>query len=972
MDPAIDPFQPLVRLVDRYKRDVNVLNAVASEDAIRAAERHLGHRLPLTLAGFLRRWNGASLFRGALRVRGASELAPPSDEFTGLVAFADLSNGRLFAYAPDGQGQFLFGEVQEGHLVAQHDRFDRWLKGTIHLFDENLLGRVEAIDARLQCDPESGHLLLLKAEMALAEGNPSRAMRLLRKATACDPGNIRGWQRLGELLIAEGDRSEGRFCLVRALRASRLPAPYVGAWVLEPDALVSLSTLFPPGDQAAWQKELESLLGERVTDVRSLEELALYEAANQQLARLFGEQNDFAGARNVLVQGLERARGFVYRGPLTGLVLQLSFLDVRAGRHDEAERTLRGLMKAQHPEALLHLARIVVSRQEPWADQVVADAARAAKTPRQRALAAVAEGERLLLFERLDEAEAAFLSADPEAVAAADKGLEGQICVGLGDVARLRGQHEEARSAYDAAEERSAESGDAELALRVALRRGDLMEADGRREEAVELYRQVAAGYARLELPIREGWACLRLAGCGVHAAQDRARELFGRAEVALAAGIAACDAIAGTPGHSLDWHLERASLYGRRRAEAQRARPPLEPSDADCPERRLGAHRIAIGAAPLGVVDALGERLSRLGRDLKTGSARPTDPNVMAYVAAVDLLAFHRSYEGAQVLLRQLTEGCLPEGPAMALRGALARSPNAALVDGLLEAIEKPGEPGAVAAATEVLGWRRERTASEPLRALLGPQHSFVVRRAAAQALGRIGDREAVEDLLNILDVPQLEETVAISLLLLGDRRGVDFHGQALASGLELSTPPGEIVGRYGGPSYLLLLLGTAAGQESAALAAMQGLGYLGDVRAVPRLLENLSHRDRSRVAVASAALELLTGHQEDPDEPGVGLRWGRWWDERGARMQGGLRYRYGEPLDPALLALTLASADPMVRRGAYDELVITTGCHLPFDSDGPWRVQQSHKRRWQIWAAENREHFPPGGWWFDGQPIG
>ena len=809
MDPAIDPFQPLVRLVDRYKRDVNVLNAVASEDAIRAAERHLGHRLPLTLAGFLRRWNGASLFRGVLRVRGASELAPPSDELNGLVAFADL-NRRVFAYAPDGRGQFLFGEVQDGHLVALHDRFDRWLKGTIHLFDENLLGRAEAVDARLQCDPDSGHLHLLKGEAALAEGNPSHAMRMLRKATACDPGNIQAWQRMGELLIAEGNRSEGRFCLVRALRASRLPAPYVGAWVLEPTALRSLSTLFPEGDEAAWQGELESLLGERVSDVRSPEELALYEAGNQELARLFGEQNDHAGARNVLVQGLERARGFVHRGPLTGLVLQLSALDIRAGRHDEAERTLRGLVKARHPEALLHLARIVVSRQEPWADQVVADAASAAKTPGQRALAAVSEGERLLLFERLDEAEAAFLRADADAVAAADKALEGRICVGLGDVFRLRGQAEEARGAYDAAEERSVESGDAELALRVALRRGDLLEAEGEREQAQDLYRQVAAGYARLELPIREGWACLRLARCGVDGAGDRARDLFGRAEVALAAGIAACDAVAGTPGGSLDWHLERASLYGRRRAEAQRARPPLERSDADCPERRLGAHRIAIGAAPLGVVSALEERLARLGRELEAGSARPTDPKVMSYVAAVDLLAFHRSYEGSQVLLNQLMERRLPEVPAMALRGALARSPNAALVDGLLEAIEKPGEPGAVAAATEVLGWRRERTASGPLRALLTPQHSFVVRRSAAQALGRIGDRDAVDDLLEILEEPQLEETVAISLLLLGDRRGVDFHGQALASGQDLSTPPGEIVGRYGGPSYLLLLLGT------------------------------------------------------------------------------------------------------------------------------------------------------------------
>lgn len=972
MDPAIDPFQPLLRLVDRYKRDVNVLNPGASEDAIRAAERHLGHRLPLTLAGFQRRWNGCTLFRGALRVRATSELAPPTEELAGLIAFADLGDGRVFAYAPDGQGEFLFGELVEGRLVALHDRFDRWLKGTIHLFDEDLLGGPDALDGRLLCDPQSGHLLLLKGEEEIRRGTPSRATRYLRSASAHDPGNIRAWQRLGEILVAEGEAHEGRFCLVKALRASRLPSPYVGAWVLEPDALRALASLFPAGDPA-WQRELESLLGERVTDVRGPEDLALYEAGNLALVRFHRGQGDQSAARNVLVQGLERARGFQHTGPLTALVLQLAELELHSGRHDEAERSLRGLVHARHPAALLLLARIVVARQEPWSDQIVAEARSAAKTASQRAQGAIIDAERLLIYDRLEEAEAALIQADADAVAAADKALEGQICLGLGDVARLRGDAAGARAAYDAADARAKEASDVELSLRVSLRRGDLLEREGQRGPALDLYRQVAVGFARLGLPLREAWVCLRLARLGVEPALGRARELFGQSGVDFTAGVAACDAVAGTPGAALDWHLEQAAHHARKRAEAQRARPPLGRADADCPERRLGAHRMAVGAAPLGIVPVLEQRLTLLARDLESAAARVTDPKVVSYVAAVDLLAFHRSYEAAQVLLRQLMDRRLPELPAMALRGALARSPNAALVDGLMETVEAPGgEPGAVAAAAEVLGWRRELAAGTALRALLVPEHSFVVRRAAVQALGRIGDREAVGDLMGVLEVPQLEEAVAISLLLLGDRRGIDFHGQALAAGSELATPPGEIVGRYGGPSYLLLLMGTSAGSGQAALAAMQGLGYLGDVRAVPRLLENLAHRDRSRVAVACAAMELITGHREDWEEPGVGLRWERWWEERCSGMQAGVRYRYGEPLDPALLALTLGHDDAGIRRGAYDELVITTGCHLPFDADGPWRVQRAHQRAWQVWAVENRERFQAGGWWFDGHTVG
>jgi len=165
---------------------------------------------------------------------------------------------------------------------------------------------------------------------------------------------------------------------------------------------------------------------------------------------------------------------------------------------------------------------------------------------------------------------------------------------------------------------------------------------------------------------------------------------------------------------------------------------------------------------------------------------------------------------------------------------------------------------------------------------------------------------------------------------------------------------------------------MGSAAGEGPRARAALQGLGYIGDVRAVPRLLASLGHRDRSIVATACGALELLLGHREDPDEPGVHARWERWWEQNGHRFEDGVRTRYGERLCPALLVSKLADDDPLVRRGAYDELVITTGMHLPFDSEGPWRLQAIHRRAWSQWADENADRFTPGAWWFAGDPIG
>jgi HEAT repeat protein len=985
MDPAVDPFHPLLRLVDRYRREVNALAPGASEDAIRAAERHLGHRLPLTLAGFLRRWNGGSLFRGALMLRGTSELASPGDDLPGLVAYADLPSRvggppRQWAYAPDGRGGFLFGELVDGRLYPLHDRFDRWLKSTIRLFDEDCWTWDAELQVRLDCDPEGGHLLLSLAEQSLSQGQHQRAERLLRSAVAADPGLIPAWQRLGELQLAEGDRGQGRFSLLKALRATRLPRPYPGARCFDPEGLQTLDRLFKPGD-TAWQEELESLLQERVHDVRGPDGSALYQAAALLLAEDLERSGGRRAARELLVQCMERARGFALRQPMPDLVVALAQVEAALGLHDDAERHLRPLLHGEsaalRARANLVLGRIAVARQEPWAEEILLDARANLEDPADRAWASVLLGERLLLQQRLDAAQARFHEADPIAVAQGDRALQAAVCLGLADVQRLAGDLDGAAVALRAAKGHAESARDMELQLRVELREGTLAEAQGDRAHALAVYAGVAARYRVHELPVREAWALLRVARLA--APEDAAealriaREIFQDPGIGLAGGVGACDAIAGQPGASLGWHLRWSAEHARARHEAQRARPPLTRADADRPERRLGSHRIAIAAADRGVVEHLSQQLGALQRELEGAAARTSgEPAVAAYIAAVDLLAYHRSYEAAQVLLQHLLERQLPDLPARALRSAVTRSPNAVLVDGLLAAIETPADPLGVAAAAEILGWRRERAAVPALRRLLQASRSRNVRQAAVCALGRIGDRDAVDDLIDVLEIPELAEGVAVALLLLGDRRGVDFHGQALASGLDLQNPPGEIVGRYGGPSYLLLLMGTAAGDGRRALAALQGLGYLGDPRGVPRLLSAVGRRDRAVVAVACGALELLTGHREEPDEPGVHARWERWWEENHGRFEDGVRYRYGELYGLELLAQTLAHGDALVRRGAYDELVVASGCHLPFDADGPYRLQVAHQRAWREWARGEGRRTRPGTWLFDGQPIG
>ncbi|MCK6503523.1 HEAT repeat domain-containing protein [Myxococcota bacterium] len=313
-----------------------------------------------------------------------------------------------------------------------------------------------------------------------------------------------------------------------------------------------------------------------------------------------------------------------------------------------------------------------------------------------------------------------------------------------------------------------------------------------------------------------------------------------------------------------------------------------------------------------------------------------------------------------------------------------MARSPNTALVLGLLEALDGDRDPLSVALVAEVLGWRREREAVERLRTLAGPQAHPTVRKAAVVALGRIGDEEAAADLAPALEVPELAASACVALLLLGDWAGVDHIGQELVQaaaeggaaelrgGPGLSLTLGELVGRYGGPTWLLMLLRAAEAEGPAGLGALQGLGFLGDPRAVPRLLDACAGRDPQRARVAGAALEMITGHHEDPEESLLRNRWLAWWEQHQGNFRDGLRYRHGRLLDPGLLIERMGHDDVLVRRNAYDELVIGTGVHLPFDADGPYRVQVQHQARWREWWGKEVARWKSGRWTFHGEDVG
>lgn len=973
---ATDPFATLDRVVRKYRREVHQLAGPAGGDAIAALEAHVGRRLPPGLRAFLARHNGAELFRGALRLRSTSEIAPASEAVRSILLFADGAEGVVWGFGRDHEAQHAFGLWDGARLQPLHSTFFGWLDATLEVLDARVT-RQEDIEAmRFEADPDDPHQLFLAGLRALHAGRPEEAQPLLERATRAAPDHVLAWQRLGDAL-AVSDRAASRKAWLHSLHQARLPLPWPGAPTLDTEIFSSLARTYP--EPEAWERELERFLEERVHEVRTDEEFHLLVAATTALADSLARRGKRGRASAVLTELLSRSTLYeVRRVPWTA-ALALADLQVDLGQHDEAEKHLRQVRLEGPAElqatALVLLGRLVVTREEPWAEDILEEAFESATDDDARIRCALWRIERAARQNRADEARTWLDRAKQLAAKGAPRTLRAQIALAEGDLHRLDDDRDNAHAAYRRTLDILGDRPSPELRLRVALRMGDLARAAGDLTEARDCYGRAATGFAHHELPLREGWALVRLARVsddpGPLLTAARARFI----EADLAAGVAVVDALCRDPVMSLGWHLERATEHARARHNAQRSRPPWQRSDAERPERRLGAHRMAIAAGGLEVVAALTAELEAAARAIRSGRGRPLDPPVLRYVAAVDLLAGHRSYQAAQVLLRHLIDHTL-DGPALgALQGAVARSPNAALVDGLLSCVERPHQvpAPAVAAAAEVLGMRHETEAVAALVELAAPSASPLVRKATLVALARIGRREVVDRLVPALAEPVLAEQAALSLLMLGDRRGIDFHVRALTEHRsDLSGHPGEIVGRYGGPSHLLALT-TAARSESleVSLGALQGLGLMGDPRAVPMLIQSLDPRDPRRVEVAVGALQILTGHSEGGDEPGLQRRWQLWWESHRARFPDGVRHRDGKVFDAGQLIDRMQLADAWARRTAYDELVITSGHRLPFDADGPWRTQLAHLRAWREWWKTARSRLTGGRWYLDGRRI-
>ena len=145
--------------------------------------------LPPTLEGFLARWNGAVLFRGALRIRSTAQLAAAAEGVRNVIVFADgPAPHDRWAFASTGSNSVVIGrwhEAEEGQQGGRfeplHDRFDRWLMATIQILDENHREPESQLRARLEVDPTGAYLLLAKADEVMLQVESRRRQRATGK-----------------------------------------------------------------------------------------------------------------------------------------------------------------------------------------------------------------------------------------------------------------------------------------------------------------------------------------------------------------------------------------------------------------------------------------------------------------------------------------------------------------------------------------------------------------------------------------------------------------------------------------------------------------------------------------------------------------------------------------------------------------------------------------------------------------------
>ncbi|MCP4114956.1 MAG: hypothetical protein GY737_06030 [Desulfobacteraceae bacterium] len=306
------------------------------------------------------------------------------------------------------------------------------------------------------------------------------------------------------------------------------------------------------------------------------------------------------------------------------------------------------------------------------------------------------------------------------------------------------------------------------------------------------------------------------------------------------------------------------------------------------------------------------------------------------------------------------------------------------------LEILLNHERPEIQTTAVEILTYRREGAPEQVAGLLEAP--CAKLRATAANFLGLAGYREALPSLERLItgnSSPDWEKQVLASLQL-GSRAGLNQARAACRSEATITQNLPLYVALAGDHTDLPLLRSTLA-YKKVSHSVIEGLGVMGNVKAIPILIEILKGQDDNLKSRAAYSLELITGagltekqvieeeaaeeneispnseHDDDEDietlfapdpveiempatSPG---QWIEWWQAAQNRFPPQKRWRRGKVF--TLGDCIREMADPgrkyHERQRAYLELIIRSGENLPFEADWFVPKQLEAIRKWEEW---------------------
>lgn len=246
-------------------------------------------------------------------------------------------------------------------------------------------------------------------------------------------------------------------------------------------------------------------------------------------------------------------------------------------------------------------------------------------------------------------------------------------------------------------------------------------------------------------------------------------------------------------------------------------------------------------------------------------------------------------------------------------------------------------------------------------------------------EALGRLGTLEAkdrLEDILNdqgLAGEAYLLEKTARSLLMLGSDRGLCYLRDIIAQETSANMDITWTLGSYGEKRDVEFFLQRLKKTKNPIWKKklIEGLAFLGSLRAVPILNFELEDPDPEIREASAASLEILSGEAPEMDSSENREKllrfWQHWWAETGSHLDIEKRYREGKPFNIRFWLEYLMDPDSSIRQHAHTSLIIYTGQHFPMDPDAFMLDQRQAYRVWEEWFEEQQK-YPPGCWFFAG----